>query len=81
MGISNGCGTIAGMLCPIVVENLTREGVKINKKSRRINQFNIFFKNKDSRRMVACFSNRKFDTFCRCHILRNICFWGKTTMG
>lgn len=27
MGISNGCGTLAGMLCPIVVENLTQKGV------------------------------------------------------
>ena len=27
MGISNGCGTLAGMLCPVVVENLTRTGV------------------------------------------------------
>ena len=29
MGISNGCGTLAGMLCPVVVENLTRKGVFI----------------------------------------------------
>ncbi|CAF0756582.1 unnamed protein product [Brachionus calyciflorus] len=28
MGISNGCGTLAGMLCPIVVESLTMEGTK-----------------------------------------------------
>lgn len=28
MGISNGCGTLAGMLCPIVVETLTTKGVK-----------------------------------------------------
>lgn len=27
MGISNGFGTFAGMICPIVVENLTRKGV------------------------------------------------------
>ena len=27
MGISNGCGTLAGMFCPVVVENLTRKGV------------------------------------------------------
>lgn len=28
MGISNGFGTFAGMICPIVVENLTRKGNK-----------------------------------------------------
>jgi ACS family sodium-dependent inorganic phosphate cotransporter-like MFS transporter 6/7/8 len=27
MGISNGCGTLAGMLCPVVVESLTTKGV------------------------------------------------------
>jgi ACS family sodium-dependent inorganic phosphate cotransporter-like MFS transporter 6/7/8 len=27
MGISNGCGTLAGMMCPIVVEFLTQKGV------------------------------------------------------
>lgn len=27
MGISNGCGTLAGMMCPVVVENLTQKGV------------------------------------------------------
>jgi len=27
MGISNGCGTLAGMLCPVVVEYLTKKGV------------------------------------------------------
>jgi hypothetical protein len=30
MGISNGIGTFAGMLCPIVVEMLTQKGVNIN---------------------------------------------------
>ena len=29
MGISNGIGTFAGMLCPIVVEMLTQKGVNI----------------------------------------------------
>lgn len=29
MGISNGCGTFAGMLCPIVVEMLTTKGVRL----------------------------------------------------
>lgn len=29
MGISNGMGTFAGMLCPIVVEMLTKKGVSI----------------------------------------------------
>lgn len=28
MGISNGIGTLAGMFCPVVVENLTTKGVK-----------------------------------------------------
>ena len=28
MGISNGVGTLAGMLCPVAVEFLTKEGVK-----------------------------------------------------
>jgi hypothetical protein len=28
MGISNGVGTLAGMLCPVAVEFLTRKGVK-----------------------------------------------------
>ncbi len=27
MGMSNGFGTLAGMLCPVVVENLTPVGV------------------------------------------------------
>ncbi len=27
MGISNGVGTLAGMLCPVAVEFLTKEGV------------------------------------------------------
>jgi hypothetical protein len=30
MGISNGVGTLAGMLCPVTVEFLTKEGVKKN---------------------------------------------------
>lgn len=38
MGISNGFGTIAGMLCPIVVENLTKEGVSFSSSS----EFNLF---------------------------------------
>jgi hypothetical protein len=29
MGISNGVGTLAGMLCPVAVEFLTKEGVNI----------------------------------------------------
>ena len=28
MGISNGVGTLAGMLCPVTVEFLTKQGVK-----------------------------------------------------
>ncbi len=28
MGISNGVGTLAGMLCPVAVEFLTKKGVK-----------------------------------------------------
>lgn len=46
MGISNGCGTFAGMLCPVVVENLTRKGVSLflRGKSRKcFFSFNIFF--------------------------------------
>lgn len=27
MGISNGVGTLAGMLCPVAVEFLTKQGV------------------------------------------------------
>ncbi len=27
MGISNGVGTLAGMLCPVAVEFLTKKGV------------------------------------------------------
>jgi ACS family sodium-dependent inorganic phosphate cotransporter-like MFS transporter 6/7/8 len=29
MGISNGVGTLAGMLCPVAVEFLTKRGVWI----------------------------------------------------
>jgi hypothetical protein len=29
MGISNGVGTLAGMLCPVAVEFLTKEGVSV----------------------------------------------------
>ena len=32
MGISNGFGTLAGMLCPIVVNLMTKEKVKLEKK-------------------------------------------------
>jgi len=30
MGISNGVGTLAGMLCPVAVEFLTTGGVKFD---------------------------------------------------
>ena len=29
MGISNGCGTLSGMFCPIVVEELTKHDVSM----------------------------------------------------
>lgn len=46
MGISNGCGTLAGMLCPIVVESLTTKGVKIKKNDFYIFNFNFLFRQK-----------------------------------
>jgi hypothetical protein len=30
MGISNGVGTLAGMLCPVAVEFLTKRGVNFH---------------------------------------------------
>ena len=30
MGLSNGIGTLAGMLCPVVTELLTKRGVSFN---------------------------------------------------
>ena len=41
MGMSNGFGTLAGMMCPIVVENLTPVGV--NQISLVINQTYFLF--------------------------------------
>lgn len=39
MGISNGFGTLAGMLCPIVVENLTVEAVRSSRRDE--GKFNL----------------------------------------
>lgn len=30
MGLSNGIGTLAGILCPIVIDFLTKDGVSMN---------------------------------------------------
>ena len=38
MGISNGAGTLSGMICPIVVEELTKKGVSDNFVLNKINK-------------------------------------------
>jgi hypothetical protein len=80
MGISNGCGTLAGMLCPIVVENLTRKGVMIIFIYRLV-LFNLRLFLKDKRRMVSCFFDCKYNSFWWSHILWYICLRRETTMG
>jgi hypothetical protein len=40
MGISNGVGTLAGMLCPVTVEFLTKKGVKYRVE---LSFFSLFF--------------------------------------
>jgi len=43
MGISNGVGTLAGMLCPVTVEFLTENGVKTERKRKDFVLFLFFF--------------------------------------
>ena len=74
MGISNGCGTLAGMLCPVVVENLTRTGVCYYLHIMLFLRI-LFCSKLDKGRMVACVSNSQFDTFFRCDILWYLCVW------
>jgi ACS family sodium-dependent inorganic phosphate cotransporter-like MFS transporter 6/7/8 len=48
MGISNGVGTLAGMLCPVAVEFLTKKGVSfINIIFKRIDCFFCLLKTRD----------------------------------
>ena len=39
MGISNGIGTLAGMFCPVVVENLTTKGVRLLLRVKKVYLF------------------------------------------
>lgn len=45
MGISNGFGTLAGILCPIVTESMTKDKVSLTQKrsSYVICSFNVLF--------------------------------------
>ena len=43
MGISNGVGTLAGMLCPVTVELLTKKGVNTFQRSIEFCLFVCFF--------------------------------------
>jgi MFS transporter, ACS family, solute carrier family 17 (sodium-dependent inorganic phosphate cotransporter), member 6/7/8 len=58
MGISNGVGTFAGMICPLVVENLTKKGVNIFYFVLKFQYIKlIYFINLDKRGMVSSVAN------------------------
>ncbi len=69
MGISNGVGTLAGMLCPVAVEFLTKEGVSLNIFGF-VNNFSFI---KDTRRMGSCISDSIINSFWWCYFLWNVC--------
>ena len=69
MGISNGVGTLAGMLCPVAVEFLTKQGVR--SRSLFVCIRSLFCL--DTRRMGTCLSHCFVDSFRRGDLLRDVC--------
>lgn len=80
MGISNGVGTLAGMLCPVAVEFLTKKGVRTPRHPRK-NLCAFVSSFEDTWRMGARLFNRLVDSFCWCDLLRRVCIGRETTLG
>lgn len=91
MGMSNGIGTIAGLICPIAIDHITHDQVKFNRRMHRQHIILQIFsashiKSIDARKLVARFSHRCRRALVRHHILcdlriRRTAILGRTDGG
>lgn len=75
MGISNGIGTTAGILCPIAIDSLTKDQVRIFIGLFLLTFLLIFVLVAAQRQMVDCAHDCSPGSFVRYNILCNFRFW------